>query len=151
MPGNSEAATISPIQRSPEDLLAMQRTREAAQRLDDDARAVVCWLDAEFPSLVISMELQRHHSCEDDEIAHVEPRVTDRLRRHEARGAAEKALTALGWSLKPEGRDVRSTFHRPSRAQSAHARLADIARVRWAVEKAGTVRASSAPQRLRKE
>lgn len=141
MPDDSEAATISPIQRSPEDLLAMQRTREAAQRLDNDARAVICWLDAEFPGLVISMELQRHHSCEDNEIAHVEPRVTDRLRRHEARDAAEKALTALGWSLKPEGRDVRSTFHRPSQTQSAHARLADMARVRSAVTKAGTARA----------
>lgn len=149
MPGNSEAATISPIQRSPEDLLAMQRTREAAQRLDDDARAVVCWLDAEFPGLVISMEVQRHHSCEDNEIAHVEPRVTDRPRRHEARDAAEEALTALGWSLKPEGRDVRSTFHRPSQAQSAHTRLADIARVRRAVKQAGTTISSHCPSTAR--
>ncbi|WP_370311703.1 hypothetical protein [Sagittula sp.] len=145
MPGDSEAATISPIQRSPEDLLAMKRTREAAQRLDDDARAVVCWLDAVFPGLVISMEVQRHHSCEDNEIAHVEPRVTDRPRRREARDAAEKALTALGWLLKPEGRDVRSTFHRPSQAQSAHARLADIARVRRAVKQAHTTRSSYCP------
>lgn len=145
MPGDSEAATISPIQRSPEDLLAMKWTREAAQRLDDDARAVVCWLDAVFPGLVISMEVQRHHSCEDNEIAHVEPRVTDRPRRREARDAAEKALTALGWLLKPEGRDVRSTFHRPSQAQSAHARLADIARVRRAVKQAHTTRSSYCP------
>ena len=151
MPDESQAATISPIQRSPEDLLAMQRTREAAQRLDDDARAVVCWLDAEFPGIVKSMEVQRHHSCEDNEIAHVEPRVTDRLRRHEARDAAEKALTALGWSFKPEGRDVRSTFHRPSQAQSAHARLADIARVRRAVKQAHTKRSSYCPSTARKE
>ncbi|MFD2741145.1 hypothetical protein ACFSUD_16315 [Sulfitobacter aestuarii] len=129
----------------------MQRTRDAAQRLDDDARAVISWLDAEFPGLVISMELQRHHSCEDYEIAHVEPRVTDRLRRHEARDAAEKALTALGWSLKPEGRDVRSTFHRPSQAQSAHARLTDIARVRRAVKQANTTRASHCPSSARQE
>ena len=139
MPGDRETIpTASPIQRSPEDLLAMQRTREAARRLDDDAHAVVCWLDAEFPGLVISMEVQRHYSCEDNEIAHVEPGVTDRPRRHEARDAAEEALTALGWFLKPEGRDVRSTFHRPSQAQSSHARLADIARVRRAVKQAST-------------
>ena len=137
MPGNSEAATISPIQRSPEDLLAMQRTREAAQRLDDDARAVVCWLDAEFPGLVNSMEVQRHHGCEDNEIAHVEPRVTDRPRRHEARDAAEMALTALGWLLKPEGRDVRSAFYRP--AKSAHARLAAVDRVQRALSAEGIV------------
>jgi hypothetical protein len=82
----------------------MQRTREAAQQLEDDARAVVCWLDAEFPGLVVSIEVQRHHSCEDDHIAHVEPRVTERPKRHEVRDAAEKALMALGWSLTPEGR-----------------------------------------------
>lgn len=120
----------------------MNRTREAAQQLNQDALAVVCWLDAKYPGLLVSMEVQRHYSCGDQELAHVEPRVTDRPRRHEARDAAEKALTALGWSFKPEGRDVRSTFHRPSQAQSAHARLADIARVRWAVERAGTARAS---------
>lgn len=109
----------------------MQRTGEAARQLEDDARAVVCWLDAEFPDLVISIEVQRHHGCEDDEVAHVEPRVTDRPRRHEIRDAAEKALTALGWSLKPEGRDVRSAFFCP--AKSTHARLAAVARVRRAL------------------
>jgi hypothetical protein len=135
MPSDCEAPTTSPIQRSPEDLLAMQRTREAALRLDDDARAVVCWLDAEFPGLVTSMEVQRHHSCEDDEIAHVEPRVTDRPRRHEVRDAAEKALTALGWSLNPEGRDVRSEFYRPPK--SAHSRLAAVAHLRRALAAQG--------------
>lgn len=120
-----------PIHRSPEMLAAMQRTREAAQQLERDALAVVCWLDAEFPGQVISMEVQRHHSCVDHEIAHVEPRVTDRPRRHEVRVAAEKALSALGWSLNPEGRDIRSAFYRP--AKSAHSRLADVARVRRAL------------------
>lgn len=108
----------------------MQRTSEAARQLEDDARAVVCWLDAEFPHLVISIEVQRHHSCEDDEVAHVEPRVTERPRRHGVRVAAEKALTALGWSLHPEGRDVRSAY-RP--AKSAHARLAAVERVQRAL------------------
>lgn len=127
----------SPTQRSREDLLAMQRTHEAAQQLEDDARAVVCWLDAEFPGLVVSMEVQRHYSCEDHEVAHVEPRVTERPRRHEVRDAAEKALTALGWSLHPEGRDVRSAFYRP--AKSAHARLAAVNRVQRALSAEGIV------------
>ncbi len=121
----------SPIDRPPEVLAAMQRTREAAQRLEDDARAVVCWLDAEFPGLVVSMEVQRHYSCEDHEVAHVEPRVTERPRRREVRDAAEKALTALGWSLHSEGRDVRSASYRP--AKSAHARLAAVDRVQRAL------------------
>ncbi|MBL3702076.1 hypothetical protein GI582_05110 [Sulfitobacter sp. BDSS02] len=127
----------SPIDQPPEVLAAMQRTREAAQQLEVDARAVVCWLDAEFPGLVVSMEVQRHYSCEDHEVAHVEPRVTERPRRHEVRDAAEKALTALGWSLQPEGRDVRSAFYRPLR--SAHARLAAIDRVQRAMSAEGIV------------
>lgn len=126
-----------PIDRSPEDLAAMERTREAARRLEEDARAVVCWLDAEFPGLILSMEVQRHYSCEDHEVAHVEPRVTERPRRHEVRDAAEKALAALGWSLHPEGRDVRSALYRP--ASSAHARLAAVDRVQRALSTEGIV------------
>ncbi|MBN7787552.1 hypothetical protein JYP51_21700 [Ponticoccus gilvus] len=117
--------------------MAMQRTREAAQQLEDDARAVVSWLDAKFPGLILSMEVQRHYSCEDHEIAHVEPRVTDRPRRHEVRDLAETALKALGWSLRPEGRDVRSAFYRPAR--SAHARLAAVDRVQRALSAEGIV------------
>ncbi len=120
-----------PIDRPPEVLAAMQRTREAVQQLEDDARAVVCWLDAEFPGLVVSIEVQRHYSCEDYEVAYVEPRVTDRSRRHEVRDLAETAFEALGWSLRPEGRDVRSAFYRP--AKSAHARLAAVDRVQRAL------------------
>lgn len=83
------------------------------------------------------MEVQRHYSCEDHEIAHFEPRVTDRPRRHEVRDLAEMALEALGWSLRPEGRDVRSTFYRPARA--AHARLAAVDRVQRALSVEGIV------------
>ncbi|WP_281969105.1 hypothetical protein [Roseovarius nanhaiticus] len=121
------------IHRPPELLAAMQRTAEAARQLDRDAFAVMCWLDAEFPGLVIKLEVQRHYSCNDDQIAHVEPRVTDRPRRHEVRDAAEKALEALGWSLCPEGRDVHAAFYRPSREASAHAHLAAIDRVQKAL------------------
>jgi len=128
----------SPIDRPPEVLAAMQRTREAAQQLERDALAVVCWLDAEFPGLVVSMEVQRHYSCEDHEIAHVEPRVTDRSRRHEVRNLAEAAFDALGWHLRPEGRDIRSAVYRPAHSHSAHARLADVARVRKAMNEPGT-------------
>ena len=128
----------SAIHRSPEVLAAMQRTSEAAQQLDRDALAVMCWLDTEFPGLVTRLEVQRHHSCNDDQIAHVEPRVTDRPRRHEVRDAAEKALEALGWSLCPEGRDVRAAFYRPSKETSAHARLAAIVRVQKALDATAT-------------
>ncbi|MBR9765798.1 MAG: hypothetical protein GYB53_20335 [Rhodobacteraceae bacterium] len=124
-----------PIDRPPEVLAAMQKTLEAAQQLERDARAVVCWLDMEFPGLIVSLELQRHYSCEDDELAHVEPRVTDRVRRHEVREAAERALEALGWCLRPEGRDVYSAFYRSSHLQSAHARLAEADRGRQAVDR----------------
>lgn len=126
----------SPIVHPPEVLDAMQRTEEAAQQLESDALAVVSWLDAEFPGLIVSVEVQRHYSCEDDEIAHVEPRVTERTRRHEVRDAAERALTALGWSLKPEGRDVRSAFYRISQLPSSHARLEEFSRVRRAMSEA---------------
>lgn len=124
-----------PIDRPPEVLAAMQKTLEAAQQLERDARAVVCWLDMEFPGLLVSLELQRHYSCEDDELAHVEPRVTDRARRHEVREAAERALEALGWCRRPEGRDVSSAFYRSSHLQSAHARLTEADRVRQAVDR----------------
>ncbi|WP_089885795.1 hypothetical protein [Citreimonas salinaria] len=129
----------SPIDRPPEVLAAMQRTREAAQQLDRDALAVVCWLDAEFPGLITSLEIQRHYSCEDNQIAHVEPRVTDRPRRHEVRDLAETAFEALGWSLHPEGRDIRSAVYRTSQSQSAHARIVDVARVCRVMEAAGAM------------
>lgn len=127
----------SQFERSPEDLAAMQRTREKADQLKRDARAIMYWLDAKFPDLLVSLEVQRHFSCRDEEIAHVEPRVTDRPRRHEVRELAEKAFAALGWSLRPEGRDIYSDFYRPLRSQSAHARLAEIARVRKALDSVG--------------
>lgn len=130
-PSANETDTMSPIYRSPEVQAAMNRSREAAQQLNKDALAVVCWLDAEYPDLLVGMEVQRHFSCGDDEFAHVEPRVTDRPRRHEVRDAAEKALMALGWYLRPEGRDVRSDFYCP--AGSAHARLAAVVRVQRAL------------------
>lgn len=129
---------ITPIHRSPETQAAIQRTLKAAQQLEKDARDMVVWLDAEFPGLVLSLEVQRHYACADDQIAHVEPSVTDRPRRHEVRDAAEKALTAFGWSLCPEGRDVHSAFYRPSKEMSAHARLAAVSRVRQTLGAAET-------------
>ncbi|MBU2889526.1 hypothetical protein [Celeribacter halophilus] len=125
------------IHRTPEELAAMQRSRDAARQLDVDARDVANWLDAQFPGMLVFLEVQRHYSCEDYDIAHVEPRVTDRPRRHEVREAAELALKSLGWKLNPEGRDVRSEFYRP--LASAHARLAATARVIKALKTAETL------------
>lgn len=45
----------SSIDRPPEVLASMQRTGEAVQQLERDAFAVACWLDAEFPGLVLRL------------------------------------------------------------------------------------------------
>ncbi|UMA67325.1 hypothetical protein LVO79_21655 (plasmid) [Roseivivax marinus] len=129
----------SPIDRPPEVLAAMQRTREAAQQLECDALAFVCWLNAEFPGLVVSMEVQRHYSCEDHEIAHVEPRVTDRPRRHEVRDLAEMALEALAGPCGQRGamsaqlstapRELRMLGWRPLIACSALCRSKALSRL----------------------
>ncbi len=116
--------------RSLETLAAMERTRAAARQLETDARDVAIWLEARAPGILVRLEIQRHHSCEDHEIAHVVPHVTERETRRKLRPTAEKALQALGWTLKPEGRDVRSIYVRGAgRVLSAHQRLAAISRV----------------------
>jgi len=65
--------------RSPETLAAMERTRAAARQLETDARDVAIWLEARAPGILVRLEIQRHHSCEDHEIAHVVPHVTPEI------------------------------------------------------------------------
>lgn len=123
--------------RSPETLAAMERTRAAARRLETDARDVAIWLEARAPGSLVRLEIQRHHGCEDHEIAYVLPHVAERETRRKLRATAEKALQALGWTLKPEGRDVRSIFLRGAgRVLSGHQRLAAISRVEDAMNAA---------------
>lgn len=116
--------------RSPETLAAMERTRAAARLLETDACDVAIWLAARAPGILVRLEVQRHHGCEDYEIAHVVPHVTEPAARRKLRATAERALQALGWTLKPEGRDVWSIFVQgEDRTLSAHQRLAAISRV----------------------
>lgn len=116
--------------RSPETLAAMERTRAAARQLETDARDVVIWLAARAPGILVRLEIQRHHGCEDHEIAHVVPHVTERAARRKLRAKAERSLQALGWTLKPEGRDIWSIFVQgEGHTLSAHQRLAAISRV----------------------
>jgi len=108
----------------------MERTRAAARQLETDALAVAIWLEARAPGNLVRLEIQRHHGCEDQEIAYVVPHVTQRETRRKLRVTAERALDALGWTLKPEGRDVWSIFVQGEwRTLSAHQRLAAISRV----------------------
>ncbi|WP_222861208.1 hypothetical protein [Maritimibacter fusiformis] len=90
----------------------MERTRAAGKQLEADALAVAIWLAARTPGILVRLEIQRHHGCEDHEIAYVVPHVTERQTRRKLRATAERSLQALGWTLKPEGRDVWSISFR---------------------------------------
>lgn len=116
--------------RSPETLAAMERTRAAARQLEADACDVATWLAARAPGILVRLDIQRHHVCEDHEIAHVVPHVTEWETRRTLRATAEIALQTLWWTLKPEGRDVWSIFVQgEGRTLSAYQRLAAISRV----------------------
>ncbi|WP_209059201.1 hypothetical protein [Paracoccus sp. R12_2] len=115
----------------------MERTRAAARQLETDARDVAIWLAARAPGILVRIEIQRHHGCEDQELAHVVPHVTEPEARRKLRAAAERALQAFGWTLKPEGRDVWSIFVQgEGRTLSAHQRLAAISRLEDAMNTA---------------
>lgn len=113
---------MTEIERSPETLAAMERTMAAEQRLKEDLVRIACWIEASHPGCLPALEIQRHYACEDDEIAHVVPLVKDQETRRLIRGEAEAALRALGWTIRPEGRDVRSIFGR-AQSRSQHERL----------------------------
>lgn len=132
--------------RSPETPAAVKRTRAAARQLEADALAVAIWLEARIPGILVRLETNRHHGCEDHEIAHVVPHVTDRQKRRKLRATAERALQALGWTLKPEGRDVWSIFVQGEwRTLSAQQRLAAISRVGNAMNAASGMGAQWSP------
>ncbi|WP_157968997.1 hypothetical protein [Tropicimonas sp. IMCC34011] len=113
---------MTEIERSPETLAAMERTMAAEQRLKEDLVRIACWIEASHPECLSALEVQRHYSCEDNEIAHVVPLVKDQATRRLIRGEAEAAFRALGWTIRPEGRDVRSIFGR-AQSRSQHERL----------------------------
>ncbi|WP_370272507.1 hypothetical protein [Pseudooceanicola nitratireducens] len=110
----------------------MARTTQAAAQLRVDVVAVLSWYDVEHPGRVQWVEIQRHYSCEDFDIAHVEPSCEVREARREARCDLEKALTALGWRVLPEGKDVHGFFASLD-SISAHKRLSEARRVRMAL------------------
>jgi hypothetical protein len=119
----------------------MARTTQAAVQLRVDVVAALCWYDVEHPGRVQWVEIQRHYSCEDLDIAHVEPSCEVREVRREARRDLEKALTALGWRVYPEGKDVRGFFASLD-SISAHKRLSEARRVRMAMAASGVERSS---------
>lgn len=117
----------------------MVRTTRAAAQLRVDVVAVLSWYDVEHPGRVRWVEIQRHYSCEDFDIAHVEPSCEVREIRREARHDLEKALEALGWRILPEGKDVHGFFASLD-SISAHKRLAEARRVRMALTASGLER-----------
>ena len=113
---------MTDFKRSPEVLAAIERTKEAEERLKNDLVRVRCWIEERHPGQPASIELQRHYGCEDNEIAHIVPLVRDRDIRRAIRVEAEAAFRALGWVIKPEGRDIRSIYER-DQGLSQHDRL----------------------------
>ncbi|WP_136635930.1 hypothetical protein [Pseudooceanicola onchidii] len=117
----------------------MARTTKAAAQLRVDVVAVLSWYDVERPGRVRWVEIQRHYSCEDFDIAHVEPSCEAREVRREARHDLEKALEALGWRILPEGKHVHGFFASLD-SISAHKRLSEARRVRKALTASGLER-----------
>jgi hypothetical protein len=110
----------------------MARTTKAAAQLRVDVVAVLSWYDVEHPGRVQWVEIQRHYSCDDLDIAYVEPSCEVREVRREARRDLEKALIALGWRMLPEGKDVYNFFASLD-SITAHKRLSEARRVRMAL------------------
>lgn len=113
---------MSNLQLSEGVLAAIERTKIAETQLKEDLIRVCCWVEGNRPGQRVSIELQRHYGCGDKELAHVLPLVQDQEVRRTIRAEAEAAFQALGWILKPEGRDVRSIYGR-TQGQSQHDRL----------------------------
>ena len=88
------------LKRSPEMLAAIQRTKEAEEKLKEDLVRVCCWIEERHSEQPVSIELQRHYGCADNEIAHVVPLVRDRGMRRAIRAEAEAAFKAVARSLR---------------------------------------------------
>ncbi|MGR3372738.1 hypothetical protein [Pseudooceanicola nanhaiensis] len=123
---------MTEIERSPETLAAMKRTMAAEQRLKEDLVRIACWVDVVHPGCLSVLEIQRHYSCEDDEIAHVVPLVKDQETRRLIRSEAEAALRALGWTIRPQGCDVRTIFGR-AQSRSQHGRILAFSEIQKAM------------------
>ncbi|WP_339638405.1 hypothetical protein [uncultured Sulfitobacter sp.] len=108
--------------RPPDVVAAIQRTIEAEERLKNDLVRVCCWIEERHSIQPVKIELQRHHGCADNAVAHVVPLARDQATRRTIRGEAETVLRALGWVVKPEGRDIRSIYGR-TQGRSQHDRL----------------------------
>ncbi len=93
----------------------------AEQRLKEDLVRIACWIEASHPECLSVLEVKRHYSCEDNEIAYVVPLVKYQATRRLIRGEAEAAFRALGWTIRPEGRDVRSIFGRHKAGRNTNA------------------------------
>ncbi|OOY02788.1 hypothetical protein BMI87_21080 [Thioclava sp. F28-4] len=120
---------------------AMASTRAAAQQLENDTTQIACWIEIKHPGSLTALEVQRHYSCSDNAIAHVVPLVSDDETRPMIRREAEAAFRALGYALKPEGRDVFSIFGRVQN-KSNHARLHAFAEIERVLRKAAEPLAS---------
>lgn len=120
---------------------AMARTRAAAQQLENDTTQIACWIEIKHPGSLTALEVQRHYSCGDNEIAHVVPLVSDVEMRRMIRREAEAAFRALGYALEPEGRDVFSIFARVQN-QSNHALLHAFAEIESVLRKTAEPSAS---------
>ena len=82
----------------------MERTKAAAKQLENDITQIACWIEIRHPGSLTALEVQRHYSCGDNEIAHFVPLVSGDETRRMIRREAEAAFRALGYALKPEGR-----------------------------------------------
>ena len=82
-----------------------RRTREAETRLRDDVIDILMWLDLDEP--VSTVRIEKHYGMEDHELAYAIPLIEDAATRRHVRMRFEAALCALGWSVSPEGKDVR--------------------------------------------
>ncbi len=113
---------MTDLNRPPDVLAAIQRTIEAEGRLKNDLVRICCWVEERHSIQPVKIELQRHHGCADNEVAHVVPLVRDQSTRRAIRSEAETVLKAIGWIVKPEGRDIRSFYGR-TQGLSQHDRL----------------------------
>lgn len=95
---------ITDLNRPPDVVAAIQRTIEAEERLDNDLVRICCWIEERHSIQPVKIELQRHHGCADNAVAHVVPLARDQAPRRTIRGEAKTVLRALGWVVKPEGK-----------------------------------------------
>lgn len=103
--------------------------------LPGDLRAVALWLGSQGLSGV-ALSADRHYGQSAPELAYVIAWHPDQSTRRTARAAVARAVTALGHRIEPRpGCDVYDVEAACSRELSHHASLAEIRRVRAAIER----------------